>query len=304
MGLWTYGIDISRDFVELAKKRLKGDELLKISSEEVESRFSVIDIERTGLPPHLRGTFDIVWLESCLHHFVDPVSVLRNLAEVLKPDGLIVLIEFENRQGAIKDEYMSVMRKFDTLERPYAREELENALHIVGLAEYEFLGTVNGWFSPHDPLAPQMGEILVNSASQMNLAICAKQKGRLNEIFPHRLKQSSIKFGKGFYPNEGGFRWCAPTSEFTSSVSLTCLQLQIHSTLPSQRQQSQVVVAYGTKGELGRLTLSPDQTCGKLLIGDVERDECITLVSAEAFRPSWSGSPDKRLLSFWLKIDE
>jgi tRNA (mo5U34)-methyltransferase len=192
MGYWTYGIDISSDFIDLARLRLSRDPTLHIAQEDAVSRFSVLDIETTHLPDHLRGTFDIVWLESCLHHFFDPVSALENLADALKSDGIIVLLEFENRQGPIKDEYMKVTREFDTIERPYARAELENALQLVGLSEYEFLGTMNGWFSPHDAIVSRMHEVIIHGAGQMNLALCAKQKGRLDGMFPHRRSEEVI----------------------------------------------------------------------------------------------------------------
>jgi SAM-dependent methyltransferase len=186
MGYWTYGIDISADFIGLASERLAGDSTLHLSAEAAAARFKILDIEASPLPDHLRGTFDIVWMESCLHHFVDPVGALDHLSDALRPDGIVVLIEFENRAGPIKDEYLAVMREYDTLERPLSRAELEHALRLSGLTEHEFVGTVNGWFSPRDPAASAVADVLVGGASQMNLAICAKQAERLDEVFPFR----------------------------------------------------------------------------------------------------------------------
>lgn len=306
MGYWTYGVDISSDFIDLAKKRLLADATLDLSSTEVEGRFSVVDLETERLPDHLRGTFDIVWLESCLHHFVDPIQAMEHLAEALKPDGIIVLIEFENRRGCIKDEYMQVMREFDTLERPFSREQLARVLQIAGVLEYEFVGTLNGWISPDDPKVHSLSEILINGAAEINLAICAKQRARLDSIFPHRISAHSrlLNFGQGFYGNEGGFRWCAPSGEFTATRDIEVLDIVTVSVLPPQSGLDQLVVAYGAYGEVGRVVLTPSQPSGRLMINRVEKGERVTVTSTLAFRPSWTGSVDTRLLSFYFKVEE
>ncbi|PWK30844.1 class I SAM-dependent methyltransferase [Pseudomonas sp. OV226] len=305
MGYWTYGIDISEDFVNLAARRLSRDASLSVSETEAASRFSVHDIETSPLPSHLVGTFDYIWLESCLHHFVDPITALEHLSAALKPDGVIVLIEFENRRGEIKPEYMEVMREFDTLERPYPRDHLVNALHIAGLTQVEFIGTVNGWFSPSDPMAPIMGDLLLDSAEQMNLAICAKKQGRLDEIFPHRAKDASIRFGRGAYENANGYRWCAPAAELVVEKSICNMTLECFSTLfESEGCSTQEIVAYGKNGELDRISLSAESKHGELKLGNLERGDKVSIYSNQAFSPAWSGSDDARLLSFYIKTSD
>lgn len=303
MGYWTYGIDISADFVELAAQRLSSDAGLSVSAEQAAQRFSVVDIETTPLPADLHGTFDFVWLESCLHHFVDPISALENLTAALKPDGVLVLIEFENRKGPIKQEYLDVMKEYDTLERPYSRTELESALSLAGLSNHEFFGTINGWYSATDPVSLRVGEHLLQGAADMNLAICANNARRLDDIFPYRKNASTLSFGTGVYAENNGWRWCGPSSEIVATQPIEKVSIEVHSTLPTQLNREQVVSVYGSKGEVARLSLTPERAFAILTLGPVAKGEGFTFQSSDAFRPSWTGSSDDRLLSFYIKCE-
>lgn len=298
MGYWTYGIDISEDFIGLAKQRLSSDLHLGVSASEAEDRFSILDIEAERMPEHLRGTFDFIWLESCLHHFVDPISALEHLGEALKPDGVLILIEFENRVGGIKPEYMRVMNDYDTLERPYARHELTAALGMAGFSEHQFVGTVNGWFAPENPATAHLGQHAVESANMMNVAICAKEDGRLDRYFPSRTqkkKKERLEFSTGFYEDEGDRRWSGPSSEIQIFEDIESLELTIHGS-PEQRQ---TLVIYGDKGEKARVDLHPLQPL-ILQLRDLKAGEVLHFVSNHAFSPKWAGSKDGRLLSFYI----
>jgi len=125
------------------------------------------NIETAPLPAELDGSFDAAIMESCLHHFIDGISALRHVAKAIKPDGLIVVIEGENRAGPIKDEWLAVMKEFHTLERPYPRHLLEEMFRAAGLPHYEFFGQLNGWFAASDPQSAQMTELLRASTEQI-----------------------------------------------------------------------------------------------------------------------------------------
>jgi SAM-dependent methyltransferase len=186
MGYDAHGFDICPDMIELTKRRLREDPLLAAAGAEgLEGRFFVLDAEREGLPAALRGTLDAAVMESCVHHFLDPVSALSNIAAGLKEDGIAVVIEGENRQGPIRPEYLAVMREFDTLERPYTRSQMERMLPLVGLPAFRFLGRVNGWFSPEDPCVPLLPEVLRGDAEGRNLAVCARTPAALARVLPH-----------------------------------------------------------------------------------------------------------------------
>ncbi|WP_343896166.1 methyltransferase domain-containing protein, partial [Craurococcus roseus] len=147
-------------------------------------RFFVLDAEREELPAALRGTFDAIVMESCVHHFLDPVSALAHIAAGLKEDGIAVVIEGENRRGPIRPEYLAVMREFDTLERPYTRPQMERMLVLAGLPAFRFLGRVNGWFAPDDPRVPLLPEMVRDDARARNLAVCARTPAALARVLP------------------------------------------------------------------------------------------------------------------------
>jgi 2-polyprenyl-3-methyl-5-hydroxy-6-metoxy-1,4-benzoquinol methylase len=301
MGYGTLGIDICQDFIDLAAQRLASDPFLNLTPDEATDRFLVLDIEQTGLPSHLQGSFDYIWLESCLHHFVDPITALEHLSEALKPDGVIILMEFENRTGPIKPEYLQVMQEFDTLERPYSRSELLAVLDMAGLKDVEFFGAVNGWFSPKDSIMATLGEAVRAGAKETNLALCAKQPGRLDPLFPHGRTVSPWSFGRGVYPNVNGYRWCEPVAVLEAETAIPNAGVTLHSIMPARTGRSQSIVAYSAKAEIGRLELDPGRLNGVLTFGDLAEGDQVTLVSTEAFRPSWDGGDDPRLLSFYLE---
>jgi SAM-dependent methyltransferase len=187
MNYVAYGLDVSPDMIELARRRFGDDPLLDNLSEEIRNeRLFVLDVERAPLPERLHGMFDAIILESCLHHFIDPISALEHLTRGLTEDGVVVVIEGENRSGPIKQEYLDVMKEFATLERPYTRNQLERILDCVGLPAREFLGRLNGWFSPRDPRVANLTEMLRGDADAINFVVAAKKTSPLDRIFSFR----------------------------------------------------------------------------------------------------------------------
>ena len=304
MGYRTFGIDIAEEFITLARRRLATDPWLGLTEEEAEARFAVHDIEAAPLPAQFNNSFDAIWLESCLHHLVDPISALTHLATALNDGGVIVLIEGENRLGPIKEQYLAVMREFATLERPYARSELERALVMAGLPYYEFVGTIDGWFSPRDSVAQNADQLLSSSAGMMNLTVCGKSDRALARLFPHRRAIGGLQFGRGFFENENGCRWCGPVGEITARKSIENLRIRIFSNLLAHHRGQQVIKAYGSQGELARAVLTRLRKDREMVIGPLNTGEAVTLHASEAMRPSWVGSDDKRLLSFCLRTDD
>jgi SAM-dependent methyltransferase len=187
MNYIAYGLDVSPDMIELARRRFGDDTLLDNITEEIRNeRLFVLDVERAPLPEKLHGMFDAIVLESCLHHFIDPISTLEHLTQGLAEDGVVVIIEGENRSGSIKKEYLDVMKEFATLERPYTRSQLERVLDSVGLPAREFVGRLNGWLSPRDPRAANLTEMLRGDADAINFVIAAKKPSPLDRLFAFR----------------------------------------------------------------------------------------------------------------------
>jgi 2-polyprenyl-3-methyl-5-hydroxy-6-metoxy-1,4-benzoquinol methylase len=293
LGCQSIGIDICEQFVELAKRRVSEDPNLSLSSAELDRMFLTHDIEAEPLGAEHRGTFDIVVLESCLHHFVDPVSAMTHICQAMKDDGVVVIIEGENRKGQIKDAWMSVMREYHTLERPYPRSQLEAILEFSGLPEREFLGQLNGWFLPGE-LSAQ--DAIKHAADAMNLCICAKTPEAIQRIFPVRPSKRIIQFGSGWWPLEAGFRWCGPYGEVLASKDVRDIELTLHG-----HGKAQTIVAYGPDGERARVEFRTTAQRKTVCLGNLSAGESIILSSTTAFRPSWSGSDDTRLLSFYAE---
>lgn len=182
MGYAVHGFDICPDMVHLTRRRLREDPQLSHVGHLLEERFFELDIERRELPARLHGTLDAVVLEACLHHFVDPVTALSNLADGLAEGGVVLVVEGENRNGPLNPDYVAVMREFATLERPYTRAQLAKALELAGLPHHRFLGRLNGWFRPDDPALDHLAQRVREDAAAMNLAVCARTEGALRRV--------------------------------------------------------------------------------------------------------------------------
>lgn len=185
MGYAAHGFDLCPDMVELTRCRIREDAQLSSLHPWLEHRFFPLDIERQELPASLHGTVGAVVLESCLHHFVDPVTALSHLAAGLSPEGLVVVIEGENRQGPLNPQYLQVMQDFRTLERPYTRSQLTRMLHLAGLPHHCFMGRLNGWFTADDPALAHMAQRVRTEAEALNFAVCARTAEALRRVVPH-----------------------------------------------------------------------------------------------------------------------
>ena len=198
IGYLPVGIDISQEFIQLARRRIREDPYLARDVDlgrpgsDPDEIFFCHNIENTPLDDRrYRGVFHAAILESCLHHFLDPISALSNIANSLREDGLVVILEGQNQNGPIQDPYLSAMLETNTLERPLPRSLLIESLELAGLPHFEFVGVVNGFFSPKS----QQGELfsmLTSSAENANLAICAKNAAALDRVGPFRNADSCL----------------------------------------------------------------------------------------------------------------
>ncbi|MEO6341121.1 MAG: class I SAM-dependent methyltransferase [Caulobacteraceae bacterium] len=184
LGYDAYGMDISEDFIAMARRRVLADPHVPHTAETAESVFRVQDFEIERLPEDLRGTFDAIVLESCLHHFFDPVAAMTHIAEGLAPGGVVLVLEGENRQGPIRDEYMQVMLETATLERPYPRILLRELLDHAGLPHVEFLGGLKGYFAESAWITQHMTLHLADSISGSNICVCGKDAASVQRVVP------------------------------------------------------------------------------------------------------------------------
>lgn len=190
IGYDARGLDISEDFVQLARKRLQLDPHLTVDPAELERIYRVHDLEEAPLPADLRESCDAVVLESCLHHFYDPITALEHIRAALKPSGVILILEGENRQGPIRQEYVDVMLDTATLERPYPREQLRRMLAEVGIGHVEFLGALPGFFAESAPEMGHMTEVFGNCLRDANICICGTSAEALARVVPTYVAES------------------------------------------------------------------------------------------------------------------
>ena len=184
IGYRTLGIDISSEFVDLARRRVELDPHLHLPPEEIAAMFAVHNLELDETPDHLKGVFDVAVLESCLHHFVNPIDALRHVREMLKDDGLVLILEGENRQGAIPQPYLDVMLETRTLERPYPRRLLVEVFEHAGFPHYEFMGVVNGFFPESAPLSRAISQRLADSTNGANNCVISASPDAIRRIIP------------------------------------------------------------------------------------------------------------------------
>ncbi|MET9630137.1 class I SAM-dependent methyltransferase [Lentzea sp. NPDC006480] len=92
--------------------------------------------------PFSGGTFDAAWAVETLPHLGDRVSVLRELARVVKPSGVVVVSDFVQRkpvsQGLL-DELQPLLNTYDIDELPtfagYPKLLAAAGLHVVELVD-------------------------------------------------------------------------------------------------------------------------------------------------------------------------
>lgn len=178
LNLQVVGTDISSDMIDLTRERLSLDGIPTPESDKFD-RVTLLthDMEESALPQELEC--DIAVLESALHHFVNPIQTLRNISNSLSDDGVIVILEgSSDGQG---DKYCTeIMHRYNTLERPYTREQLVSTLHFAGFAEYQFFCPINGFFLQVPDIANSVRDQILY-AKYWNVVFVAKRPGALKK---------------------------------------------------------------------------------------------------------------------------
>ena len=86
---WVFAVDISPKFLEHINKRAAEDKRKNITC--------VLCSDRSvGLPP---ASVDLVFICDTYHHFEFPQSTLATIRRALKPDGKLVVIDFDRIPG-------------------------------------------------------------------------------------------------------------------------------------------------------------------------------------------------------------
>ena len=79
------------------------------------------------------ASFDFAAIFAALHHFSDPVTVLRNLARVIRPEGfLAVMCEPAGHYSDRPDSEMQSQMEFGINEQRFSLDEYQRMFHEAG----------------------------------------------------------------------------------------------------------------------------------------------------------------------------
>lgn len=90
-----------------------------------------------GSLPYADGTFDIVVTRFSMHHFLDPVGVLREMVRVCAPGGRVVVVDMYASENPAKAAEWNRLEKLrdPSHARCLTLPELKGLFNAVGLAE-------------------------------------------------------------------------------------------------------------------------------------------------------------------------
>ncbi len=154
------GVDLTPKMIQMARAKCLAANLSN-------TRFLESPAENLPFASHL---FDCVVTRLTIHHFIDPLTVLREVRRILKPDGLLVIADL------LSSEDPTDTRLHNAL------EQLRDPSHIRMLPESELLKVVNdaGFrviSSEHWQQQRQFGEwaaIVENARSLKSLEVVMK----------------------------------------------------------------------------------------------------------------------------------
>lgn len=309
-GYSVVGIDISEDMIEQARKRLDGDPLTPYGDVHDAVSFFVHDIEEEVLP-EMEGV-DCAIFESSLHHFINPLRVIRNVSEVLNDDGYIAIIEGQAADVAseIYKKNLEIMNRYKTLERPYTRKQLEKILELAGFSHYEFYFSWNGIFEhTHDSLH-NLENAFINGESG-NICIASRSKKSMARISPHFStgdeRHRGVTFQGGFFQeefNESGqaFYWSRADSQLVLE-NIETIRITISSCFPEFFSKEQNIYVYLNDQLHAHHALTERAKSCQLEFHFDQIKNTVRLMSDSSFSPQWFNSNDKRILSFQVVID-
>jgi ubiquinone/menaquinone biosynthesis C-methylase UbiE len=89
----VYAVDVSPVFTKFLRKRVAQDGL-----DQVEVVLS--DADSTGLSPN---SVDAVFVCDTYHHFEKPIATVQSIRQALKPNGLLVVVDFDRVPGKSRE---------------------------------------------------------------------------------------------------------------------------------------------------------------------------------------------------------
>jgi ubiquinone/menaquinone biosynthesis C-methylase UbiE len=118
-GLQVYGIDLSKDMIELARAHARREQL------EECVQFASGDVAHLPYPDH---TFDVVVSTISMHHWAELEQPLRELYRVLRPGGRVWIYDFRFVKAQTVEQALA--------STPFAQTPLENRLVRTGRSRF------------------------------------------------------------------------------------------------------------------------------------------------------------------------
>jgi ubiquinone/menaquinone biosynthesis C-methylase UbiE len=112
------GIDLTSELLDLGAERLRQCGMDNVLLQEGNARAL----------PFVRGSFDIVFCRSSLHHFEDPQGAVAEMTRVTRPGGRVVLVDLVAPAGIDRDRFDHLHRLLDPSHvRTFVEGELAGA---------------------------------------------------------------------------------------------------------------------------------------------------------------------------------
>lgn len=305
LGHDVVGLDISAELLEVAETRMQTDPYPPYVHQGFTYDLREHDIEAAplGLPRKAR----LALFESTLHHFFNPVAALRNTVADLADDGIIAVIEAAAPPKGSEWDLMNVeiMEKYDTIERPYTRPQLLDALELAGLGYVTFLRPANGLYAQTvDGLSGLQWEL--TRADNINIFVASPTAAGIERLGLPARTVAQVRDGwtivdgvshREVREDGTAYRWAEPRVVLRlDGPGPHAIDVATVGLAPGQAQTIRVVAGGKVAGSV---TLTDSRGQGTLEVSG-RAGQVVELHSDRVFSPSWDGENDPRILSFTI----
>jgi SAM-dependent methyltransferase len=290
MGYTVLGLDLSEEMLGLARERVDAEPFPPYPRQRLDVRFVRHDIEAGPLGEKAGEPYDLALVDSVLHHFLDPVAALRNLAASLVAGARLAIIEALLPEGAPVDPAnRAIMERYHTIERPYTASQMADILRLAGFEHQAFLFGVNGVaVAPDEPPAPGPARAI----------LAARRADALG-------RWAGLHFF-GFHDEErddrGPFRWARPSSGLVLDGKDLVLTF---ASMAAGLGRPEHAVFVSMDGELATvLRFKEGEAEARYRPGRLRAGSRLAFHSDFSFCPKLLGmNADERVLAFQLRVD-
>ncbi len=120
----VYAVDISQKFLDHVKEKCSEDGLKNVKT-------VLCDQTTCGLDAN---SVDVVFICDTYHHFEFPYKTMRSIRNALKPDGVVVLVEFDRVEGKSSEWILNHVRA--------DRETFSKEIELAGFEEIEMIDDI------------------------------------------------------------------------------------------------------------------------------------------------------------------